>query len=94
MPRQLQKVGDEVCEVVYKSPFFTVVRAETKVRVGNRVRVVHTEGIARRSWRDPFDECQGSSIAAGRASKAMKAKLEGKRIWKRIYKATDLLSNG
>lgn len=96
MPRHLNVVEDLRFEVVYQSPFYTVVRGEAKVKVGktDKMRVVHAEGVSRRSWMDPLNVEQGANIAAGRAEKALRAKLDGKRVWKRIYKATDLLSNG
>lgn len=96
MPKKLTQVGETSIKVVFVSPFYTVVEATTSVSKGANggTRVVFTEGISRRSWRDRISHQRGIDIATGRAQKAMNAKLSGKHIWERIQKATDLLSNG
>jgi len=87
-------IGEPEVKVVYESRYYTVVRATQQIAVGTLgTKRMSTEGIARRSWRDSQDD-RGAHIATGRALKALAAKLNGGRVWPRIQKATDLLSNG
>lgn len=71
--------------VVYNSKYYTVVKATETVPStirrgkdkGKAVSIeISTEGVARRSWKDPYNEKMGIAIATGRAIKAMKMKLE------------------
>ena len=97
MPNKLIPISDVKTRVVYSSPFYTVVENSVLVQRGHNgaVRTVVTEGISRRSWRDKKrSETMGFNIAKGRADKAMDAKLNGHRVWDRIKRAVDLLSNG
>ncbi len=64
-------------EVVFQDRIFTIAKAVTKLANG---RVIVGEGLARRSYLDRYTSEMGKIISTGRAVKALKKKLDGKKI--------------